>query len=258
MSKILVNPDIHGRTFWKKPCENIDEYDKVIFLGDYLDPYNFEFVNVEDAIQNFKEIIEFKRNNMDKVVLLLGNHDMPYYSEDYLHFSSWHCRHSKLFHEQISDIFKTNKDLFKIAYVENSIMFTHAGIERGWLRNVVKCENSDPNEICNELNKLTDNVDGLSKLYRISDSRGGRDKYASCIWSDVNDIRWDSPHDADGDEKEFYEMKQVFGHTLQAYMDVDGKVKYGGAIEFSSCKMLDTTRAYVLDTDDFTITPLEK
>lgn len=71
---ILVCGDIHGRKFWKKPCENIDNYDKVVFLGDYLDPYNFEFISVEEAIENFKEIIELKRNNMDKVVLLLGNH----------------------------------------------------------------------------------------------------------------------------------------------------------------------------------------
>ena len=74
MNKVLILPDIHGRKFWKKPCENIDNYDKVVFLGDYLDPYNFEFISVEEAIKNFKEIIELKRNNMDKVVLLLGNH----------------------------------------------------------------------------------------------------------------------------------------------------------------------------------------
>ena len=40
--KILVLPDIHGRHFWKEPCNNIETYDKVVFLGDYLDPYDFE------------------------------------------------------------------------------------------------------------------------------------------------------------------------------------------------------------------------
>ena len=74
---ILVCGDIHGRRFWKKPCENIEDYDKVIFLGDYLDPYDFEGITVIDAIKNFEEIIEFKKNNVDKVILLLGNHDMP-------------------------------------------------------------------------------------------------------------------------------------------------------------------------------------
>ena len=40
MSKILCIPDIHCRKFWRKA---INEYknsvDKVIFLGDYIDPY---------------------------------------------------------------------------------------------------------------------------------------------------------------------------------------------------------------------------
>ena len=71
---ILVCGDIHGRRFWKEPCKNLDKYDKVVFLGDYLDPYGFEGIEVEDAIENFKEILELKKNNMDKVVLLLGNH----------------------------------------------------------------------------------------------------------------------------------------------------------------------------------------
>ena len=92
---ILVCGDIHGRRFWKKPCENIEDYDKVIFLGDYLDPYDFEGITVIDAIKNFEEIIEFKKNNVDKVILLLGNHDMPYFSSDYYFFSHYHCRHSE-------------------------------------------------------------------------------------------------------------------------------------------------------------------
>ena len=40
--KILIIPDIHGRSFWIEPCSHIDEFDKVIFLGDYHDPYPFE------------------------------------------------------------------------------------------------------------------------------------------------------------------------------------------------------------------------
>ena len=36
--KILIIPDVHGRRFWRDAIES-DDYDKVIFLGDYLDPY---------------------------------------------------------------------------------------------------------------------------------------------------------------------------------------------------------------------------
>ena len=56
--KILVLPDIHGREFWKGACEDIDSFDKVIFLGDYFDPYDFEGISVATAIENFQEILD--------------------------------------------------------------------------------------------------------------------------------------------------------------------------------------------------------
>ena len=38
--KILVVPDVHGRTFWKEPVGRLlESVDRVVFLGDYLDPY---------------------------------------------------------------------------------------------------------------------------------------------------------------------------------------------------------------------------
>lgn len=72
--KVLVLPDIHGRDFWIQPCSEIENFDKVIFLGDYLDPYNFEDISVPMAIDNFRAIMEFANDNKDKTVLLLGNH----------------------------------------------------------------------------------------------------------------------------------------------------------------------------------------
>ena len=55
---ILIVPDVHGRKFWKEPCSNVEKYDKIIFLGDYLDPYTWrEDISKDDAIDNFKEII---------------------------------------------------------------------------------------------------------------------------------------------------------------------------------------------------------
>ena len=74
MSKILIVGDVHGRKFWHKAEEIIDKVDKVVFLGDYLDPYPHEGILVNEAIQEFKQILEFKEKYNDKVVLLTGNH----------------------------------------------------------------------------------------------------------------------------------------------------------------------------------------
>ena len=41
--KILCIPDVHCRKFWRQAViSNIGNVDKIIFLGDYLDPYQEE------------------------------------------------------------------------------------------------------------------------------------------------------------------------------------------------------------------------
>lgn len=74
--KIIVNPDVHGRHFWEESAKLINEMDKIIFLGDYFDPYDFEKISVEDAIENFQKIIKFKQRYDDKIILLFGNHKL--------------------------------------------------------------------------------------------------------------------------------------------------------------------------------------
>ena len=79
MGKILIIPDCHGRWFWKNPCkEHKDEFEKIVFLGDYVSPYNYEGISNEEALNVFKEIIEFKKENLKKVVLLMGNHKVNF------------------------------------------------------------------------------------------------------------------------------------------------------------------------------------
>ena len=161
-----IIPDVHGRDNWKEQLHSFNpEVDSVIFLGDYFDPYDFENISVADAIENFKKILEFKKNNFNKVILLLGNHDMPYVFNEYYDLSNWHCRHSKKYHNEIHNLFNHNISFFKIAHVEDNILFTHAGVESGWLENVVKCDNSDINEICDKLKRLTDYLANENGIY---------------------------------------------------------------------------------------------
>ena len=279
MSKVLVLPDIHGRNFWKEPCKNIDDYEKVIFLGDYLDPYDFDGISIEDAIDNFKDILLFAKKNTDKVVLLLGNHDMPYFSETYFGFSWYHSRHSKLRHDEIKKIFKENEEKFKIAHVENDVLFTHAGCTSGWLRTEVDekydvdIDMDKLHELCNDINGFIKTTDGLLKLYKIGFERGGRDRYASCIWVHWTEMFEDAEFyerllepvgpPLNDEEREFFSLRvkpihrvrQVFGHTIQAYRNFEtGKIEYGKAIEKGNLKMLDNAKAYELDTESFLAT----
>lgn len=188
-NKILIIPDIHGRDFWKKALELINEVDKVVFLGDYMDPYGYEGITYEQAINNFREIISFKKSNKDKVILLLGNHDWHYISDSVIKGSRFDFEHSR----EISKEFLNNKDLFNQVYVFDKYIFVHAPIRKEWL---------DAHGL--SFQDLKDMKFPSPSLNDLSDFRGGYSDYGSCIWSD---IRENSPLFGKG---EYY---QITGHT---------------------------------------------
>ena len=56
MSKIFIIPDVHGRDFWKKAYDYVDKVDEVIFLGDYLDPYEFPKNKLLKTLKKFSNL----------------------------------------------------------------------------------------------------------------------------------------------------------------------------------------------------------
>ena len=259
--KILVLPDIHGRKFWEEPCKHIEDYDKIVFLGDYMDPYDFEHISVPEALENFDNILAFADSHKDKVTLLLGNHDMPYFSEKYKSFSWYHPRHSKEYCNDISQRFEEYKDLFKIADVADDVLFTHAGCTHEWIMTVFtkQYKLTSLEDLAFSLNNLLNTDKGLQYLYMISADRGGLDKCASCIWADASETMWyqyqlrNSEATVSESALQIMKIKQVFGHTLQAFYNEDYSIRYGDVIEVMNNKMLDNCKAYILDTETFSI-----
>ena len=128
MSKILIIGDVHGRQFWKDACLNHkDEFNKIVFLGDYMAPYRHEGIDNEQAITIFKEVLDFKKENPEKVVLLFGNHDGSYLKDDICQ-----CRTDQKNWDLLNGIYMDNLDLFGLAW-ETEIngkryFFSHAGV----------------------------------------------------------------------------------------------------------------------------------
>ena len=259
--KILVLPDIHGRKFWEEPCKHMEDYDKIVFLGDYMDPYDFEHISVPEALENFDNILAFADAHKDKVTLVLANHDMPYFCEKYKSFSWYHPRHSKEYCNDISQRFEEYKDLFKIADVADDVLFTHAGCTPGWIMTVFtkQYKLTSLEDLAFSLNNLLNTDKGLEYLYMISEDRGGLDKHASCIWADASETMWyqyqlKEPNLSISESAlQIMKIKQVFGHTLQAFYNEDYSIRYGDVIEVMNNKMLDNCKAYILDTETFSI-----
>lgn len=253
--KLLIMPDIHGRTFWKSAMNKIEEYQRVIFLGDYVDPYPFENISEEVAIENFKEILDLKKANQDKVVLLLGNHDMPYFSNDYLKLADWWSRHSETNHDTIARLFHDNMSCFSLAHSEADILFTHAGCTSVWIDTMFPSfdfKNGTIGDLCGAINKILLDEQGMKNLYMVTWTRGGYDSTGSCIWADVEEI---VAEHTDGELiHPIKAVKQIFGHTQLAFAD-GNEIVYGDPIEVGNIKMLDTHKAFELDPEHFTLTP---
>lgn len=208
--KILIIPDVHGRNFWKRAIDfNVD---KVIFLGDYLDHYHGES-NYDYDIENFKEIVQFKKDNPDKVVLLLGNHDWPYYNEEIYRSEDYWCRHDHVDHDIIHKIFEDNKDLFELYYEipnfcksikQEKLLFTHAGFTNHYFN--VASEWFDTTDIHKILEELFKPENHPSLIGYVSYYRGGFGPSGSIIWADVREH---------GETKNKYLQPyyQIFGHT---------------------------------------------
>ena len=276
--KTLIIPDIHGRIFWKDAVAKFpaDKYPNIniVFLGDYLDPYDNYSGYLEGegwtrrhTIENFKEIIELAKSD-NRVHLLFGNHDMHYWYD-----ARYKSRVDSTNYDKIKNIFKQNFDLFNVAFEETingqKYLYTHAGVTSFWLNHLhfigengiklnkeykvdsfghkVKQVSDEQLPFCemlanmtptaDELNHMKTNFQGQANLCRAGYERGGEYDCGSCIWADL--AEWSSEYaDIPG-------IYQIFGHTLfgggspdVAVIEPDGR-KYA---------MIDSRRAWVLDS----------
>lgn len=86
MKKILIIPDVHGRKFWRRAIERglKENVDKIIFLGDYGDPYGSEEISHKDALTELEDIIQFQENNPneeDNLSLILNEEHWDLYDQ---------------------------------------------------------------------------------------------------------------------------------------------------------------------------------
>lgn len=216
----IIFPDIHGRNFWKAVVDKYKDNPNAvfIFLGDYLDPYPHEYISEETAIGNFNEILEFANANKDRVILLLGNHDISYCGPTWI----CECRHSYKYDEIIAKLFQENKNLFKLCYIVDipnspkKILFSHSCLtksslswisEDGNIENAIKYLND---EISIHIGERSQYGASAKKLWNylgmVSRYRGGDDFSGSIVWEDFRAI---ASNDSEWPEN----INMIFGHT---------------------------------------------
>lgn len=234
--ELLIVPDQHLRSFWR-PILNSDL--PVCFLGDYIDPYQHEGITYDSGIQEFKDIIEFAKQEPDRVTLLLGNHDCAYcgMSDTLARFDYQHS-------EEIYAMFKENEQLFRLAFRWGDCLLTHAGVSRKWLSQNKLEENPDTivdllNSYINFNDHWIKNPDWFYAKYNgpigdVGRSRGGTAPIGSPIWCDLSEIFY-SPAFEDS-------LQMVIGHTqLQ---------KTGNIVHNKNCWFCDSRAIFIWNGEE--------
>ena len=219
MSRILIVPDVHGRKFWHKAEELIDEVDLVVFLGDYLDPYPHEGISFDDAVYEFREILKFKEQYPNKVILLIGNHDCHYLIPEFMDCSRLNRQRCV----EMYQLYIDNLTKFKLIHEYDTYLFSHAGVYDGWLtRNNLSLE------------ELNDFISFIREKWRtledVSWYRGGYSQVGSCVWADLREsLRHGLLH----------AKRHIVGHTqLESKPYISDKIV-----------CLDVRRCFILDTE---------
>lgn len=231
--------DVHGRDNWKKAVYQNDKcllgngIDKVIFIGDYVD--SFDLSNSE-IFTNLIEIIELKRKYPDNVVLLWGNHDVAYLNYD--------GRISGFRYEMAPDLnilFRENIELFSLAYQYQHVIWTHAGIHRGWWNQYVqpvisRKKETRFSEFLGEMKTIAGYLNlmfefNYEPLFLISHYRGGSSQVGGPLWADKKEVY----------SKPLPGYHQVVGHTPV------GEVKTYDFYDLTQLTFCDCKDFYILD-----------
>ncbi len=233
----LIVPDIHCRDYWKTPVdETLKQHPDadVVFLGDYLDPYPFEWENgkeilpeiIDNGFKNLKKIIQLSKKHKN-IHLLVGNHDASYIGP----IDVCHTRHDYWNDAKNRKLFWSNHKQFNIVFEKNinnkQFMFSHAGFINDWV---------EYNDVFFEsvINKKCNITDFLNNKFQLTFENDGNNEdfdyfwnimslydkyrgelglpYASIIWTDVR-THIDNKKKSKNDE-----IIQIFGHT---YLSTD-------------------------------------
>jgi hypothetical protein len=184
--QLLAIGDIHGRDAWKVlPGSRAD---RIIFIGDYVDSRGG--VGAAAMVQNFREIIEFRQQQPERVTLLLGNHDIQY-----LYHPLYACTGFRADLQPVyTQLFEENAELFQVAWQYKKYLFTHAGVSGKWYRRhepLLEQQRQQQGTLADALNALQQREEHRPVLFEIGAIRGGSAPAGGPLWADKSETETD-------------------------------------------------------------------
>lgn len=311
--KIAAIGDVHGRPIWKDVLEDAVNkgVDKIVFLGDYIDPYPslvpkttpkkeniqtfesfqknkwdkenkkeddydwekylttpssdtdwedgddelsdeefyakyykkygdelpyvqqdiYKYQTYDETMGVLGEIVELKKKNPDKIILIKGNHDAHYIYPEIGQCSRYDYKNASKYKE----FYKENKGLFQYAFQHGNNLFTHAGVTNTWLDFFDATLYSfglkdDLSNLGDVLNYMGEEPKSNKILNAVSRMRGGKDFAGGITWSDYRESCDDF----------LVGMNQFVGHSKVSYIHTEKMPNIRGSITY--CDVLETPK----------------
>jgi hypothetical protein len=189
--------DTHGAAVANIVSDIMGEYDKFIFMGDYVDSPDIDSLTMK---KNLADIIELKKRFPEKIILLWGNHDIHYLLGEG-HFCSGYRPGMK---QDFFDIFHSNAGLFQLSFQLGNYLWTHAGISAWWFefRFLPFAEKQKKETSISELLNMAFDK-GYKPIFDVGYSRDGHTETGGPIWCDIEELE-DDPWTA---------INQIVGHN---------------------------------------------
>jgi len=214
--KIITIGDLHGSQVWKQIHPK--SWDRIVFAGDYVDSFDY---SDEEILDNFRQVIRLKKKHPEKVILLLGNHDLQYYYNGVSRHGCTGFRRRMLL--VLFDIFHTEKENFQAAYQIGNNLWTHAGVIHRWFDQYIKNQILPGDEnLASTLNRLFFTY--YLPLFHVSELRGGLQEDGGIFWAHSTETGAD---------------------PLTGYLQIVGHTKTGAGIITSKSGKPDTSVTYV-------------
>ena len=241
--KTIAIGDVHGRSLWKLIVNQEQDADRIVFIGDYFDSFD---IKGEEQLNNFLDIIEFKKTTNKEVIMLIGNHDYHYFPEVGENGTSGY---QSIFSHQIKPTIDANREHLQMAYQFDEYLFSHAGISSKFMDSVFGEDGWKIETMVEQINEqfkykpLTFQFGSAVSIKKMSylDPYGDNEEQ-SPIW-----IRPRSLMAANRDTLR-KQVIQIVGHTQVRKLDLEGSQKSaGGRYYLIDCQ--DTTGEYLVIQD---------
>lgn len=226
--KILVIPDLHENIEFLKyilAIEDTAAFDKVVFLGDYFDPPGGEDPSERQLQQVAGTLMGMKEILGDKLHMLCGNHDLPYYALSPVcgdgsgkpnsiignWLGSTTCARAEIINEIWDAAFWKQ---LEGAVLLDGWLFSHAGVHPEWWP--VGAESTEARYHClrqaweTAFNRIFEEAE--NPIFAAGKARGGLLPHGGPLWLD-----WHAEFE------DALEVPQIVGHTRCANPTQKGK-----------------------------------